>query len=93
MKDTDFEWDESKNLVNISKHGLSFDQAKEIFAYDHTIIPSIYSEEKRYIAIGKLQGIVFIAIIYTLRKGTIRIISARRAKKKEIELLNLSATK
>ena len=89
----EFEWDETKNLANISKHGLSFEQAKEIFAHDHTVIPSIYCEEKRYIAVGKLQGIVFIAIIYTLRKGIIRMISARRAKKKEIELLNLSTTK
>jgi len=26
-----FEWDEKKNLLNIQKHGLSFDEAQEAF--------------------------------------------------------------
>jgi uncharacterized protein len=80
-----FEWDENKNQQNILKHGISFEQAKEIFATRYITIPAKSEHEERIIAVGKYQGILYVAVVYTPRKEKIRIISARRAKAKEIE--------
>jgi uncharacterized protein len=86
MLHLDFEWDENKNKSNIKKHGIGFEQAKEIFSTVHIIIPAKSEIENRYIIIGKYQDVLYIAIIYTERNNVTRIISARRAKTKEIEL-------
>jgi len=41
-----FEWDENKNLINIKKHGIDFNQAKEIFKYKYPI--EVPDERKNY---------------------------------------------
>jgi len=55
----EFEWDEAKDLSNISKHGLSFVQAKQLFesGADYLeIFDADYSElEDRFIAIGPIH--------------------------------------
>jgi uncharacterized protein len=86
MSDMYFEWDETKNQSNIRKHGISFEEAKELFQSKHLILPAKSDTETRYIAIGMYQNILYIAVIYTNRQRYIRIISARRAKNKEIKL-------
>ena len=79
-----FEWDENKSLRNHSKHGLSFCDAETVFAG-----PCLTSEddrfeyeERRFIALGQLAGRV-VAIAYTLRGDTTRIISMRKASRRE----------
>lgn len=93
----EFEWNEEKNLSNLVKHGFSFEDAKEIFAGNYVIIPSNQNhmegdlnKEQRFIGVGKLEEEIYIAVIYTIRNDTIRIISARNAKNKEIKLLKLT---
>jgi uncharacterized protein len=80
-----FEWDENKNRQNLKKHGIDFEEAKEIFL--GIIFTSIDDRfdygEIREISIGTIQGVVIVTVTHTERKGIIRIISARKATPKE----------
>lgn len=85
-----FEWDPAKDEKNEAKHGLSFSEASELFA-EGTDFLEIYDEdhsddEERFIAMGPIEtGIV--VVVYTEREDdVIRIVSARKATKKEVEL-------
>lgn len=85
-----FEWDKNKNATNIDKHGIDFNDAKEIFKDDNRkTSPDLRKDygEDRWITIGKLIDTV-IVVVYTIRKPAYRIISARYAKKKEREIYN-----
>lgn len=79
-----FEWDEEKNNANIKKHKISFEKAIQVFLDPmHLEIPDPYEAEDRWNAIGFAGSILF--VVYTERKeDTIRIISARKAEKEEI---------
>lgn len=80
-----FDWDENKNQKNIAKHGVDFNQAKEVFQdKKRTISPDkrINYGEDRWKTVGSILGAIF-SVIYTIRNTTIRIISARRASRKE----------
>jgi len=78
-----FEWDETKNQSNQKKHKISFEDASDIFNDENRLTyESKNSEEKRFLTIGKaFQAII--AVVYTSRNLAYRIISARRARKKE----------
>ncbi|MGB3586307.1 MAG: BrnT family toxin [Tunicatimonas sp.] len=80
----EFEWDEQKNQINIVKHGYDFkDVSKALLKNDFVYTyPSSYSEENRTVAICPFVDHL-VAIIYTLREDKIRIISIRKARKKE----------
>ena len=80
-----FEWDEDKNLANIGKHGVSFEQARRIFdapTFDRDDDRTDYGE-KRTTSLGLLEGIVLLSVTHTDREGRIRMISARPASRKE----------
>ena len=73
-----FEWDEVKNLENIEKHGVSFEDAQYAFEdtnrillrdEDHSI------KEKRFFCLGKYEGKV-LTVRFTYRSEKIRIIGA-----------------
>ena len=78
----EFDWDENKRQKNIEKHGIDFFDAIKIFW--GTILQKISPKkgEQRFLAIGKIGG-DFLAVVYVKRGNTIRIISARKAKKYE----------
>lgn len=81
----EFEWDEAKNLTNIEKHGVSFEDACKIFegfTLDVEDTRFDYGED-RTISIGMLQGVVLLTVVHTDRAGNLRIISARPAKRSE----------
>ncbi len=86
---TGFEWDAAKNEANQKKHGVSFDDASELLRSEDDYLEirdtSHSDHEERFIAIGPIRkGIVLVA--WTERfEGTIRIISARWATKREID--------
>jgi len=85
--DFKFEWDEEKNAVNLMKHGVSFMTAKMVFHDPKRV--DIYDQEHslfedRWKTIG-LNCCDILSVIYTMRKGIIRIISARKAERKEEE--------
>lgn len=79
-----FEWDINKNKQNIEKHGIDFRDATQIFENARIIKEDKRKgyEEKRWILLGKMFEVVVVAI-YTIRNNTIRIISVRKANKKE----------
>jgi uncharacterized DUF497 family protein len=79
-----FEWDAGKNAANATKHAISFDDATRIF--DGPILEGLderhdYGEE-RLVAIGMLDDLE-VTVVYTMRGGSRRIISARRAHHRE----------
>ncbi|MCD7744789.1 MAG: BrnT family toxin [Lachnospiraceae bacterium] len=82
-----FEWDEEKNLINKEKHKISFETVAHVFEdpnyiemydFEHSI------DEERYIAIGRVGDILF--VVFTEKKESIRLISARLATNAEKEL-------
>ena len=78
-----FEWDENKSLLNEEKHGISFKSATEIWNdIDRIEIRTSFPDEMRHILIGEIKSKVWVAV-YTIRDEAIRIISVRRARKKE----------
>ena len=81
-----FEWDDDKNSSNKTKHGIDFETAKGLWLDENRVeIKVPYPIEDRWIVIGKLQKKIWTAI-YTIRSESFRIISVRRARKKEEEL-------
>jgi len=85
-----FEWDEEKNLENKRKHGISFEEAKQIF--DGPVITKdddrfSYGEE-RSISLGLIKSAAVVLVAHTDRKNNIRIISARYATKTERKVYN-----
>jgi hypothetical protein len=88
----DFEWDDAKAEANRAKHGIDFAAAVEIFGDPDRLLrldPRPYGEE-RYQAIGRVQG-RFLHVVFTMRDGTCRIISARRASRRERTNYSLQA--
>jgi len=79
-----FEWDEEKNKTNIQKHGISFEHAKKVFDDEYRIETDIYyrNGEYRYNVIGMVSKILFV-VCTDRSEDAIRIISARKATKKE----------
>ena len=81
-----FEWDEDKAQANLKKHGISFEEAVAIFddPYFLELRDDEHStqEEERFLGFGLLRDTVVAMAVYTER-GRTRIISARRAIKKE----------
>lgn len=79
-----FEWDESKHLANIEKHGVDFVDAKAIFDQPFLVTQSERHGEMRYMVFGFVDQHALV-VICTLRKENCRIISARKARKDERE--------
>lgn len=82
-----FEWDTKKNRLNYEKHSISFEEASEIFKNPRLCyVDTRYSyQETRVISIGAIDEdlIVVLTVVHTTRESRIRIISARKASKKE----------
>jgi uncharacterized DUF497 family protein len=72
-----FEWDSDKASKNVEKHHVSFEEAATVFDDEHSI------DEERYITIGLSSHGRLLMLAHADRKDHIRIISARRATKKE----------
>ncbi len=81
-----FEWDEDKSRINKEKHGIDFETANNLWLdEDRVEIYAPYPVENRSIIIAKHQHKLWTAI-YTIRDDTIRLISVRRARKREENL-------
>jgi uncharacterized DUF497 family protein len=82
----DFEWDADKANMNAEKHRVSFEEAATVFD-DPMFITFIDSEhsmgEERYITIGMSRRGRLLVLAHADRKDRIRIISARRATRRE----------
>ena len=81
-----FQFDENKSTANREKHGIDFDQAQALWDdLDLLEIPAKnVVDENRYLIIGKIGEKHWSAVI-TYRDDSVRIISVRRSREKEIE--------
>jgi len=84
-----FEWDTRKNLSNIEKHGIPFKEAATVFSDDSADViedERDYGNEKRFKVIGFSKNTRLLTVIhcYSEDETVIRIISARRATKTEM---------
>ena len=81
-----YEWDPKKELLNIKKHRVSFKTAKEVLTCGVVVIlkeDKSHSEE-RYIFLGMCKKLNVCVVVVTYPHKTVtRIISARKATKKE----------
>jgi uncharacterized DUF497 family protein len=77
-----FEWDERKRQENLERHGIDFRDIFRVFEGLVVVERSDRKGEIRWIGIGVLDERV-ISVIFTQRNETCRIISARRARRKE----------
>ena len=83
-----FFWDDDKNISNKQKHGISFEEAQTIFFDENAIEfddPDHSINEERFILLGLNQNFKVLVVCYCYRKDDteIRIITARKATKKE----------
>ena len=83
-----FEWNAEKNKENISKHGIDFSDAWQLF--EHPLLlwhdDRFDYGEDRYIGLGMLNNLMVVFMAFVERDiDTIRVISMRKAKKHERE--------
>jgi uncharacterized DUF497 family protein len=82
----EFEWNERKSRANKSKQGIDFNTAIKLWNdQDRIEIQTNFPAENRNALIGKIGDELWTAIL-TRRVDAIRIISVRRARKKETKL-------
>jgi len=90
MADLKFEWDEEKNRENVRRHGVSFQEAQSVFLDENAVRyfdPDHSDGEDRFIMLGMSFRLRVLVVCHCFRKNdeVIRIISARKADKKEAQ--------
>ncbi|MBE9058936.1 BrnT family toxin [Sphaerospermopsis sp. LEGE 08334] len=83
-----FEWDENKAAKNLSKYGVSFQEAETVFndpLYIDFYDPDHSIDEQRYLIVGQSNKGRLLIVSYTERKDSIRLISARLVTRTERE--------
>jgi len=88
MSNIQFEWDESKSRESKRKHRVSFDEAQTVFLDENAIRyydPDHSEDEDRFIMLGMSFKLRLLVVCHCYRSDdkVIRIVSARRANKKE----------
>jgi uncharacterized protein len=88
-----FEWDEAKNLSNRRKHGVSFEEASQVFRDPPyvSVQDRVEGGELRWQTLGLAEDLLLLTVAHTVREErddgksveVIRIISARPATRKE----------
>ena len=81
-----YEWDAHKSAKNIQKHAVTFEEAATVFDDPMfvTVVDAEHStDEERYITIGLSKQGRLLMVAHTDRRERIRIISARKATRKE----------
>lgn len=83
----EIEYDPTKEKRNLRKHRIGFEEAASCFQDDQALaMEDPFSEnELRWALIGLSRRFRLLTVVYTLRNGRIRIISARKATKSEME--------
>ena len=85
-----FEWNEEKNQANFFKHEIWFEEAQTLWADMHSLEffdPEHSEAEDRFIRIGHSSKNRLLLVVFCerLNNMVVRLISARKATKKEIE--------
>jgi uncharacterized protein len=86
LQGVEFEWDEQKAQLNITNHGITFEEAAEVFFdpfYQYgDATPAKVSEQRDFI-LGYSAAQRLLLVVYTERRERTRIISARLATRTE----------
>lgn len=85
-KITGFEWDKGNIDKSYQKHGITPNEAEQVFLDDELLLwedVEHSKQEERFKAIGKIAKGDVLFLVFTLRKNKIRIVSARKVSKKE----------
>ena len=90
MNELRFAWDPRKASANLRKHGVSFTEAETVFSDDNARLlddPGHSQGEDRSVLLGLSERFRILVVSHTLRDDgrTIRVISARKATKRECE--------
>jgi uncharacterized DUF497 family protein len=85
-----FEWDERKNKSNRKKHGVWFEEAQTVFHDPNARLfhdPEHSEEENRFLLIGVSSAGRPLVVVHCYKESdsVVRIISARKATKKEVK--------
>jgi uncharacterized protein len=89
--DLRFEWDAAKDHANQRKHNVSFEEAQTVFSDEHGLLihdPDHSEEEDRFVLLGLSSSLRALVVChcYRERDNVIRIISARKANRRERSL-------
>ncbi|MBF0202632.1 MAG: BrnT family toxin [Desulfamplus sp.] len=84
----EYEWDENKREINLKKHGFDFVIAYRIYESNEKLtVPSGYINEQRWIDIAPVgEELLIVTMVYTYREKSVRVISLRKANRKERSL-------
>jgi uncharacterized protein len=93
MAELRFEWDARKEAQNRRKHGVSFAEAETVFSDDHALLvddPDHSDREDRFALLGLSARLRTLVVVHCYREeeAVIRIISARKATRKERDIYN-----
>ncbi|OGT60132.1 MAG: hypothetical protein A3E85_03510 [Gammaproteobacteria bacterium RIFCSPHIGHO2_12_FULL_45_12] len=88
MDSISFDWHASKASSNKKKHGVSFEEAKTAFFDENALVihdPEHSDDEDRFVLLGlsAVSGLLVVCHCYRKQDSVIRILSARKATKKE----------
>ena len=88
MKTIKFSWDDKKARSNLNKHKISFEEAKTVFDDSNARLiydPDHSDDEDRFILLGLSCSLKILIVVHCYKNSdnNIRIISARKATKKE----------
>lgn len=81
-----FEWDAEKAAANIAKHAVGFPEACTVFEDPRAVLLADTrhsAAEERFVLLGRSSHHRILVVCYTDRPPGIRIISARRASRRE----------
>jgi uncharacterized DUF497 family protein len=82
----EFEWDEGKSIASAAVRGFDFAYAVGVFRDPDRLVEAdtrFDYGEKRFVVLGKIEGRVYV-VVCTPRGGRMRVISARKANRKEV---------
>ena len=86
----DFDWDPAKAASNVRKHGIAFEEAMTVFRdpLARSIVDPESSDEERWVSLGEASTGNLLVVVHTWvdtdpDRSAVRIISARRASRKE----------
>ncbi len=83
----EFEYNKDKSRTNVLKHGITLEEATELWHVPSVQIEARFADEERRMIIGKLNDKCY-SCIFTIRDGKIRLISARRSRMNEEGIYN-----
>lgn len=88
MNELRFDWDPKRDAANQRKHGVSFDEAITVFSDERALLlddPDHSEDEERFVLLGLSANLRTLVVCHCYREAesVIRLISARKANRKE----------